>query len=184
MTFKTLPNQARSGSAGGGAGGGNEPLLSDWAITVHDGFLLFASHEDIIKEAIDQSEKGAGRPLKTQPDYQRISTAKETEMGSAPICGWRVNRSALAYRAQYELFKQGKLQGGKGMFATALENLLETKSEIEQPKKAIVDGSKLPAFDAISKYLQPSGTYIRTLDNGWSYGSFAAVFRAAGSPSP
>ena len=169
--FQDFAKPGAGGGGGAGAGGGNEPLLSDWAITVHDGFLLFASHEDIIIEAIEQAEKGAASPLKAQLDYQRISVALETEMGTAPICGWRVNRSALAYRAQYELFKQGKLQAGKGMFATMLENFLETKSEIEQPKKAIVNGDKLPAFDAISKYLQPSGTYIRTMDNGWSYGS-------------
>ncbi len=149
---------------------GKQPLLNDWAITVHDGFLLFASHEDIIKEAIDQAEKGGASPLGSQADYKRISAALETEMGKDPICGWRINRSALAYQAQYELFKQGKLQGGKGMFATLLENLVETKAEIEQPKP-IVDGSKLPDFSLVSKYLQPSGTYIRTMDNGWSYGS-------------
>ena len=163
---------AKTGAGGNAApANGNEPLLSDWAIAVHDGFLLFASHEDIIKEAIDQAEKGAGSPLKSQADYRRISSSLEKEMGTTPICGWRINRSALAYRAQYELFKQGKLQAGKGMFATLLENFLETKSEIQQPKKPVVNGAKLPAYETISKYLQPSGTYFRTLDNGWSYGS-------------
>lgn len=176
---------AKPGTGGNAAAAnGNQPLLSDWAICVHDGFLLFASHEDIIKEAIDQAEKGAASPLKGQNDYQRISSSLEKEMGTAPICGWRINRSALAYRAQYELFKQGKLQAGKGMFATILENFLETKSEIEQPKKAVVDGSKLPAFDAISKYLQPSGTYFRTMDNGWSYGSLLLSSNTPVVPPP
>lgn len=167
--FKDFANNKAGGQAGGN--NGNQPLLSDWAITVHDGFLLFASHEDIIKEAIEQAEKGGASPLSGQADYIRIATALETEMGKSPICAWRINRSALAYRAQYELFKQGKLQGSKGMFATMLENLVENKSEIQQTKKPLVDGTKLPAFEALIKYLQPSGTYVRTMDNGWSYGS-------------
>lgn len=150
------------------AGNENQPLLSDWAITVHDGFLLFASHEDIIKEAIEQAAQGQS-PLAKETDYIRIAAALETEMGKAPIAGWRINRSALAYRAQYELFKQGKQ--GKGMVAIFLENLFDNKSEIEQPKKAIVNGDKLPPFEVLVKYLQPSGTYIRTMENGWSYGS-------------
>ncbi len=150
---------------------GNQPLLSDWAITVHDGFLLFASHEDVIEEAIKQSSAAAS-PLASQADYLSIAAALEQETSNAPICAWRINRSAIAYRAQYELFKQGKL-GAKGMFAVLIENLLENNSELEvqQPKKVIVNGAKLPAFDAIKKYLHPSGTYARSLDNGWSYGT-------------
>lgn len=167
--FKDFADKAGDGAGGGNDG--NEPLLSDWAITVHDGFLLFASHEDIIKEAIDQAEKGNPSPLANQADYLRISSALETELGKDPICAWRINRSALAYQAQYELFRQGKLQGGKGMFATFLENLFENKSEIPQPKKAVVNGAMLPAYDVVAKYLQPSGTYVRTMENGWSYGS-------------
>ena len=179
--FKDFANKSGNAPAGNAQ---NQPLLSDWAITVHDGFLLFASHEDIIKEAIDQASSGKASPLGSQADYQRISSALETEMGKSPICGWRINRSALAYRAQYELFKQGKLQGGKGMFATLLENLVENKSEIEQPKKAVVDGTKLPAFEAVSKYLQPSGTYIRTMENGWSYGSLLLAGNTPVVPPP
>ncbi len=181
--FKAFADKAGPGNGGNQA---NQPLLSDWAITVHDGFLLFASHEDIIKEAIQQAEAAAPSPLGNEADYKRISGALEAEMGKDPICGWRINRSALAYRAQYELFKQGKLQGGKGMgmFGTMIENLLESKSEIEKPKKAIVDGTKLPAFDAVAKYLQPSGTYIRTMDNGWSYGSLLLSGNTPVVPAP
>ncbi|MCC6512149.1 MAG: hypothetical protein IT423_23835 [Pirellulaceae bacterium] len=148
----------------------NDRLLSSWAITVYDGYLMFASHEEMIGEAIAQAKLTGASPLTQQADYQRITEALAGEVANAPMCAWRINRSALAYRAQYELFKSGKLQDSESMFAMLLEHLVQNKSEIPQ-KKTLVDGAKLPAFEMISKYLEPSGTYIRTVDNGWSFGS-------------
>ncbi len=54
------------------------------------------------------------------------------------------------------------------MFAHLLENLVDINRKIEQPKKPILNGAMLPPFAAIEKYLQPSGTNVRTMDNGWS----------------
>ncbi len=126
----------------------------------------------MIDEAIQLARSGNPSKLSEQEDFRRVVEAFQSQVNDNGMCAWRINRSALAYRTQYELFKQGKLQAAKGMYSMLLENLVESKSEMQkQPKKPIVSGAKLPEFEAISKYLEPSGAYVRTMENGWSYGS-------------
>ena len=148
----------------------NQPWLSNWAITVHGEYLMFASHVEMISEAIAQATKGQRSPLEDEPDYRQIKAALATQFGDEEGCAWRINRSELAYRPQYELFRSGKLQESESMLASLLEHLLQNKSEIQQ-KKPAVDGSKLPPFETISKYLHPSGVSVKKTDKGWSFGA-------------
>lgn len=148
----------------------NQPWLSNWAITVYGDYLMFASHVEMISEAIEQAKQSNGSPLVAQRDYQRITEALAAQFGDDPMCAWRINRSDLAYRPQYELFRAGKLQESQSMLASLLEHLLQNKSEIQQ-KKPAVDGAKLPPFEAVSKYLQPSGITVKTTDKGWEFGA-------------
>lgn len=158
------------GNAKANQGNANDDhLLSNWAITVHGDYLMFASHVDMIVEAIEQAKKGVQSPLTKTSDYERVAAALVKQFGDEPACVWQINRSALSYQTQYELFRAGKLQGFKGMFSSIAEHLLQSKSEIAQKKP--VDGSKLPPFDEVRKYLQPSGMMIQTTKNGWSFGS-------------
>ena len=154
----------------------NQPWLNNWAITVYGDYLMFASHVEMITEAIEQARKidasksGAQSPLASQNDYRRIADALVSQFGDDPACTWRINRSELAYRPQYELFRAGKLQESQSMLAHLLEHLLQNKAEIQQ-KKPTLDGSKLPPFESVSKYLQPSGVTVKTTDKGWEFGS-------------
>jgi hypothetical protein len=56
------------------------------------------------------------------------------------------------------------------MLADLLEHVVQNKSEIQQAKPAL-DGTKLPPFESISKYLHPSGTNVRTTAKGWEFGA-------------
>lgn len=148
----------------------NQPWLSNWAITVYGDYLMFASHVEMIEEAIAQAKSGQESPLAGEKDFRRIADALAAQFGDDPACTWRINRSDLAYRPQYELFRAGKLQESQSMLASLLEHLLQNKAEIQQ-KKPAVDGTKLPPFEAISKYLQPSGMTVKTTDKGWEFGA-------------
>lgn len=155
--------------AAGGAPANNQPWLSNWAITVNGEYLMFASHVDMISEAIKQAKQVQTSPLVEEQDYKRVVAALSQLFGDEPACAWQVNRSELAYRAQYELFRAGKLQESQSMLARILEHLLQNRSEIER-KRPTLDGSKLPPFEAVSKYLQPSGMMVQTTQKGWSFG--------------
>lgn len=158
------------GKAPGKPQNNDDPLLNNWAITVHDEFLMFASHVEMIAEAIEQAKKGGQSPLTKTGDYDRVAAALVAQFGDEPACAWQINRSALSYQTQYELFRAGKLHGFKSMFSSILEHLLQNKSEIQQ-KKTSVDGSKLPPFETVRQYLQPSGMIVQTTPKGWSFGS-------------
>jgi hypothetical protein len=139
----------------------------------------------MISEAIAQANQGTRSPLEDKPDFQHIVAALTEQFGDQNGCAWRINRSELAYRPQYELFRQGKLQESESMLANLLEHVLRNKSEIQQ-KKPAVDGSKLPPFEAISKYLHPSGVTVKETDKGWSFGALllSRSYRPREQPAP
>lgn len=147
---------------------GAQPWLTNWAITVYDGYLMFASHVDLIQEAITQSQSGAS-PLMEDQNFIRVAAAVVRDFGEEPGCVWQFVQNSVAYRVQYELFREGKLQDSQSMLASVLENLLQTDSEIKE-KTPRVDGKKLPPFSAISHFLQPSGFMCRSTEHGWEFG--------------
>lgn len=147
-----------------------QPWLSNWAITVYDDFLMFASHVEMIQEAIVQSKAPGGAPLKAAAEYQRVMQAIDKQFGDEPRSAWQIVHTARAYRVQYELFRQGKLRQSQSMLATLLDRLLQTDSEMDSREQK-VSGEKLPPFEAVSHFLQPSGLLFRTTDHGWEFGS-------------
>jgi hypothetical protein len=157
-------------AGGAGEGAGQEPLLSNWAITVHDEFLMFASHVDLIAETIRQARSGGASPLAQADDYNRVAAALQEQFGSAPLCVHNINRNELSFRSQYELFREGKLQDSQSMFAMLLENVVQNKPELKRATP-VISGEKLPPYERIAHYFQPSGTVVSTTPRGWAFGS-------------
>lgn len=155
--------------AGGNAPAPPAPLLSNWAITVEDGYLMFASHPEMIEEAIVQLSAGTPSPLLKQVDFQRLKAAMVRFFGDEPVSTRQIVRNSLAYRVQYELFREGKLKESQSMLASILDRLLDKDSEIRGETQR-VDGKNLPPFETIAPFLQPGGFIIRSTDEGWMFG--------------
>ena len=155
-----------------------QPWLSNWAITVYGDFLMFASHVEMIEEAIQQAQTGADSPLLTEPDYQRVTSALTEHFGDQASSAWQVVRTSLAYRVQYELFREGKLMESQSMLASILDRLLQSQDEMRS-KAQTLKGSKLPPFEQVAKFLQPMGLVVRTTNNGWSFGAVMLSDQAA-----
>lgn len=147
-----------------------QPWLSNWAITVYGDFLMFASHVEMIEEAIEQAETGDASPLVTEPDYRRVTAALATHFGDQDSSAWQVVRTSLAYRVQYELFREGKLLESQSMLASILDRLLQNQDEMRS-KAQTLKGNKLPPFEQVAKFLQPMGLVVRTTDGGWAFGA-------------
>jgi hypothetical protein len=147
------------------------PWLSSWAITVYGDYFMFASHVDMIKDAIAQSKSGEESPFVKEPDVDRVRGALTAVFGAEPNSAWQILRSDRTYRMQYELFRKGELKKQEGMLASILDRLLQNNSEIKKNEAQRVDGQKLPEFEKISHYLQPSGLVMRSTDKGWEFGS-------------
>ncbi|MCA9134925.1 MAG: hypothetical protein KDA45_17270, partial [Planctomycetales bacterium] len=147
-----------------------QPWLSNWAITVYDEYLMFASHVEMIRDAIEQSNTSEKSPLLAEKDYQRVVAAIAARFGGDAGSAWQIVRTSLAYRVQYELFREGKLRQSQSMLASVLDRLLQNETEMRVQEQRI-SGAKLPPFEAIAHYLQPSGLMVRTTDSGWDFGS-------------
>lgn len=148
----------------------NQPWLSNWAITVHEDYLMFASHVEMIQDAINQTKETATSPLLESQDYKRVTAAISQYFGDRPASAWRVMRATEAYRIQYELFRKGELPKSQSMLASLLDRLLQNETEMRS-KDQKISGKGLPEFSMIEKYLQPSGMTFRTTDQGWEFGS-------------
>ncbi len=153
-----------------GAEDANGPWLSDWAITVSGDYLLFASHAEMIEEAIELAAQNEESPLERAEDYVRVRNALANTFGEDNPCAWNIVRTDKAYRVQYELFRQGKLNQSQSMLASILDRLLQNQSEIRTDEQR-VKGQSLPPFEVVAKFLQPSAMLVRTTGNGWEFGS-------------
>jgi hypothetical protein len=157
------------------------PWLSSWAIAVHDDYFMFASHVDMIKEAIAQSKSGRESPLVKETNSERMRAALVKVFGDEPNCFWQIIRSDLSYRMQYELFRTGELDQSESWLASLLDRLLQNNAEIKANGVKKIDGQRLPKFEEIAHYLQPSGMVVQTKENGWAFGS---LLLAGPAPKP
>lgn len=147
------------------------PILNNWAITIYDDFMMFASHADMIKEAITADKAGAKKLLENEPDVKKVRELLKEIANNNPSCVWQINRADRAFEMQYELFRQDKLPQSRSMLATILDRLLRPKDEIKKVDQK-VKGDKLPPFSQIKPFLMPGGSRIQTFPDGWSYQGF------------
>ena len=150
----------------------DEPWLSNWAITIYGDRLMFASHAEMIQDAIVQDKSGNPSPLINDIEYVRARKVIEELANGRTGCSWQVLRSDLSYRVQYELFRDGKLPQSQSMVATIMERLTQPKKELRGKEKQQIDGTKLPPFDQIRGYLQPGGMMFESTEDGWVYTGF------------
>lgn len=156
-----------------------QPWLSNWAITVYDDYLMFASHAEMIEQAIEQAQSGNESPLVDESDYRRVTQAIAEQFGSDDSSAWQVVRTNIAYRVQYELFREGKLMDSQSMLASILDRLLQNEDEMRGKAQAL-DGQKLPPYEQVAKFLQPMGMVVRSTDSGWDFG--AIMLSEKGTP--
>jgi len=141
-----------------------ETKLPNMAITVFLDHLVVSTHVDFIQDFIAHHAKGGGN-LGLANDYQRVR-AELTALGSDNDSFLFFSRTDESYRATYELLQQGKLPEAETVLARLLNALLGPKEEgaVRPPE---IDGSKLPNFDLVKKYLGPGGLFAQTEEGGW-----------------
>jgi hypothetical protein len=156
-----------------------DPLLSNWAITIFskekpggEQYLMFASHADMIKEAITYGKiDQPNSQLDAEPDVARVINALKKLSNDQAGCFWDISRADRAFRMQYELFRQDKLPQSRSMLATILDRILRPKDELKNVNQQ-VKGAKLPPFDDIKGFFQPGGSRVITEPEGWAYQGF------------
>ncbi len=139
-----------------------QPLISQWAITVtSEGHVIIASSADFIEDLIKQQD---GPGLHQAEDYLRVQKALNS-MGASSTSMRMFTRLDEKHHPNYELIKQGKLEHSQTLMGKLLERLMGSSNDNQKVEK--IDVSKMPEFEAVAKYLGPSGTFVRTSDDGW-----------------
>jgi hypothetical protein len=141
----------------------NPAMLPNMAITTFHNHLIVSTHVDFVQELIDHDVGGPN--LGTAPDYKRVQAALG-QLGAANNSFEFFSRTDESYRATYELLKQGTLPEAETMLARLL-NALTGPREEGAVRKQEFDGSKLPDFEQVKKYLGPGGLFAQTQDDGW-----------------
>jgi hypothetical protein len=138
-------------------------VLPNSAITVAHGHLIVASHVDFIVDLLKRPV-GVDRLVDTA-DYQIVGDALD-KIGSNEDSARVFTRTDEAYRPTYELIRQGKMPESKTLLGKLLNRLLGPEEEGILREQQI-DGSKMPEFDAVRRYLGPAGLFVRSDEDGW-----------------
>lgn len=140
-----------------------EKILPNFASTVLHGHLLVASHVDILVETLE-------RPLGTDlladsGDFLHVEDAL-AKIGAGPSSFRFFSRTDEAYRPTYELIRQGQMPEAKTVLGRLLNRLLgpDEKGILREQQ---IDGTKMPEFDAVRRYLGPAGVFVQSEEDGW-----------------
>ena len=134
------------------------------AVTVAHGHFIIGSHVDYVAEILKKLAKGD--TLAESPDYQRVNEAL-TKLGATQDSFRYFTRTDQAYRVTYEMIRRNKMPEAETLLAKLLNGVFAPEEE-DSLREQQIDGTKLPEFDQIQKYLGPSGFFVRSAEDGWA----------------
>jgi hypothetical protein len=138
--------------------------LPNMAVTVFDGHLVIGTHIDYVQKMITNAKK-KGSDLKDLEDFKRVNT-RLVGLGQGEDSFRFFAKTEESYRATYEMLKQNKLPQAETMFARLLNAMLDSTPD-DGKRENVIDGSKLPDYAKITKYLGPTGLFAQSEDSGW-----------------
>jgi hypothetical protein len=140
-----------------------ERILRNSAITVAHGQFLVATHVELLRRVLAQL-----------PDDDRLALSEDVQLvdthlrrlGAGEDSLRSFSRTDEEYRPTYELIRQGKMPESESLLGRCLNRLLgpEDPDVLRQQK---IDGSRLPDFQAVRRYLGPAGVFMRSEQDGW-----------------
>jgi hypothetical protein len=144
----------------------DKPFIPNSAVTVANGHLLVATHVDYIVDVL--GPPSVADSLGEAVDFQAI-TDSLVGLGSDQDSFRLFARTDDAYRVTYELLRQGKMPESESMLGKILNAMFTSEdAEEDELREQQLDGSKLPEFQVVRRYLGPAGFFVRTVDEGWT----------------
>jgi hypothetical protein len=139
--------------------------LPNMAVTVFDGHLVVGTHTDYVIDLIKNAKKKGAPSLAELDDFKRVNK-RLVELGQGNDSFRYFAKTEESYRATYEMMRVNKLPQAETMFARLLNALLDDDKE-DGVRQNVIDGTKLPPYEQITKYLGPTGLFAQSEDNGW-----------------
>lgn len=140
-----------------------KPVIPNSAVTVIHGHLVWATHLDFIKDVMIPNKPG--ERLNDAADYVEVQKAL-ARLGADEEAIRSFVRTDHSFHATYELLRQGKMPESETMLAKILNKMLGPEDE-DKLREQEIDGSKMPPFEAVRKYLGPGGISVQSVDQGW-----------------
>lgn len=144
---------------------GQRKIVSGF-VTAANGHFFIASNLEILKKVLGPP---AAKLLAHAPDYVAVTAEMKKFLPPAQpqLVGLGFARLDELVRDDYESFRAGKLEYAQTGVGRILSLSLSEEDKVKLREKKI-DGSKLPPFEAVKKYLAPLGLLVQTTPTGWS----------------
>lgn len=159
-----LPDEQPKRVVGARAPAGQERILPHAAVTVAHGHLFIASHMDFLQKVLVLPKE---RELLSRDLDYNLVTKTIKQLGLPQQCAQSFSRTDEEYRATYELVRQGKMPQSETMLARAINSLMGGEGKKNVTRKQRIEGSKLPEFEVVRRYLGPAGLAAESEANGW-----------------
>lgn len=143
-------------------------LLPHAAVTVWQGHLMIASHKDFLLKVIAPAAKP--KLLSDDADFRLVHDDLETFQPKQK-CFRFFSRTDEEYRPTYELIRQNKMPESESLFARLL-NVLFGEGKKGATRTQQIDGSKLPDYDVVRRFLGPAGMQVTSEPKGWFFKGF------------
>jgi hypothetical protein len=140
-----------------------ERLLPHAAVTVAHGYLLITSHIDFLLKILPGVEER--KTLARDVDFQQVQKELD-KLGVKDTCLRSFSRTDEEFRTTYELIRQGKMPESETMLARLL-NAIMGPSKKGVVRKQKLDGSKLPEYQVVRRYLGSAGLLVTSEKDGW-----------------
>ena len=142
----------------------DKPMIPNSSVTIAHGHLLISTHIDYLKEILKPKDKP--ETLGDAADYKTVNGALDKLRKMNEDSFLTFTRTDEAYRATYELIRDGKMPESETILGKVLNKMLGPDEEGVLREQQI-DGTKLPEFDVVRRFLGPAGAQVRSLPDGW-----------------
>jgi len=146
-----------------------KPLLNEWAVSIIDGYFVFASNPETLTKVIANAQN-----KDIQGEFERLEAVQAVRAMQKKLVNGNeysfseVDLADRSFEMQYELFRQGILPQSRSLLALVLERILKT----DKSKAQELQGNKLPPFGQVKQFFTPTGMVIRTEKDGWGIDGF------------
>lgn len=138
-------------------------LFPQAAVAIAQGYLLIASHHDFLVTVLRQSDARTG--LSQTVEHQQVSAALK-ELGAGSNALGDFGRTDEELWPVYELLRKGELPQSQSLLGRLL-NSLQKPAKPGQERKPLIDGSQMPEFETVRRYLGPAGAFATSEADGW-----------------
>jgi hypothetical protein len=141
-------------------------VLPNSAVCVALGQLMIASDIDFLRQILTGFAQH--EMLASSGDYKQVSDLM-AKLAPGDHSGFAFVRLDEASRAPYEMIRANKMPESESLLGKFLNEVLTTDVEKEEGihRKQRIDGSQLPDFEMVRRYLGPSGRVLQSENDGW-----------------